>query len=56
MTSDLVTLTQDMVRILRLSGNEGEVANLIAQRMRAAGSTQVSTDRNGSVRGLRRTC
>lgn len=52
MLSDVVTLTQDMVRVPSLSGDEARVAELVAARMRAAGFTDVRTDRNGSVLGL----
>ncbi|MDR3099247.1 MAG: YgeY family selenium metabolism-linked hydrolase [Paraburkholderia sp.] len=52
MLSDVITLTQEMVRVPSLSGNEAGVAELVAGRMRALGFTDVRTDRNGSVLGL----
>ncbi|MFJ4291103.1 hypothetical protein ACIP1U_15145 [Cupriavidus sp. NPDC089707] len=52
MTSDVIALTQEMVRIPSLSGKEGELAGLLATRMREFGFISVSTDRNGSVLGL----
>lgn len=48
--SDVVALTRDMVRTPSLSGEEGNVAALVAERMRALGFS-VSVDRNGSVIG-----
>lgn len=52
MQSDVVTLTQELVRVPSLSGDEARVAELVADRMRAFGFTDVRTDRNGSVLGL----
>ncbi|MEN4920681.1 YgeY family selenium metabolism-linked hydrolase [Achromobacter spanius] len=52
MTLDVVALTQAMVRIPSLSGNEGEMAALMAATMREAGFSSVTTDRNGSVLGV----
>ncbi|KJK14119.1 peptidase M20 [Burkholderiaceae bacterium 16] len=52
MTTDVVTLTQEMVRIPSLSGKEGDIAALIARRMREFDFSSVTTDRNGSVLGL----
>jgi putative selenium metabolism hydrolase len=52
MLSDVVSLTQEMVRVPSLSGDEARVSELVAARMRAFGFTSVQTDRNGSVLGL----
>ena len=49
--SDVVALTREMVRTPSLSGDEGSVAELVSQTMRALGF-EVSVDRNGSVLGL----
>lgn len=50
--SDVIQLTQEMVRIPSLSGQEGELSARLAQRMREFGFTNVTTDRNGSVFGM----
>ncbi|OZI56253.1 YgeY family selenium metabolism-linked hydrolase [Bordetella genomosp. 4] len=52
MTSDVIQLTQDMVRIPSLSGQESAMADLMKQRMHEFGFTSVTMDRNGSVLGL----
>ncbi|MET4578623.1 YgeY family selenium metabolism-linked hydrolase [Ottowia thiooxydans] len=49
--SDVVALTREMVRTPSLSGDEGSVAALVAQKMRSLGFA-VTVDSNGSVLGL----
>lgn len=49
--SDVVALTREMVRTPSLSGDEGGVATLVAQAMRALGF-EVAVDANGSVLGV----
>ena len=51
MTLDVVALTQAMVRIPSLSGQESEMAALMGAVMREAGFDPVTIDRNGSVLG-----
>ena len=51
MTLDVVALTQAMVRIPSLSGQESEMAALMGAVMRE-GFDPVTIDRNGSVLGL----
>ena len=48
---DLIQFCQDLVRSKSLSGNEGDVAEIIAQKMKSLGISQVSTDELGSVLG-----
>lgn len=52
MDMDVVALTQAMVRIPSLSGQEAGMARLMADTMRAAGFDEVRTDANGSVLGI----
>ncbi|CAM4387189.1 YgeY family selenium metabolism-linked hydrolase [Kerstersia similis] len=52
MDMDVVALTQAMVRIPSLSGQEAGMARLMADTMRAAGFDEVHTDANGSVLGI----
>lgn len=49
--SDVVALTREMVRTPSLSGDEGSIAALVAQKMRSLGFA-VTVDGNGSVLGL----
>ena len=48
---DLIQFCQDLVRSKSLSGDEANVAQIIAQKMKAFGISQVSTDDFGSVLG-----
>ncbi len=48
---DLIQFCQDLVRTKSLSGKEGNVAQIIAQKMKRFGISQVSTDELGSVLG-----
>ena len=48
---ELIKLTQELVRTESLSGQEGEVASLIASRMRGLGFNEVKTDEVGNVLG-----
>ena len=50
--SELVRLTQDMVRIESLSGKEEELAKLVSERMRALGFDQVQIDEVGNAVGV----
>jgi len=50
-TSDVVALTQALVRTPSPSGDEGNMARLVTERMRELGF-KVTTDRNGSVIGM----
>lgn len=49
---DQIAFTQDILRIQSLSGDEGQVAERIAQQMRTLGFDDVRIDENGSVIGL----
>lgn len=48
---DLIEYCQHMVRLPSLSGEEKEVAQVITQKMKELGFTEVSTDELGSVLG-----
>ena len=50
--SDVVALTQEMVRTKSFSGSESAMAKLVAERMKEFGFTDIKTDINGSVLGL----
>lgn len=50
--SDVVALTQEMVRTPSFSGSESAMAKLVAERMQELGFTDIKTDINGSVLGL----
>ena len=52
MVTDVIALTQEMVRTKSLSGEEDSMAALVETRMREFGFTDVRRDRNGSVLGL----
>lgn len=52
MMTDVIALTQEMVRTKSLSGEEGGMAALVETRMRELGFTDVRRDRNGSVLGF----
>jgi len=48
---ELIRLTQEFVRTESLSGQEGELAALIASRMKSLGFNEVRTDEAGNVLG-----
>lgn len=50
--TDVVALTQKMVRTQSLSGDERGMAELVSQYMRAFGFNDIQTDENGSVLGI----
>ena len=50
--SELVRLTQDMVRIESLSGKEGELAKFISEKMEVLGFDQVHIDEVGNAVGV----
>jgi acetylornithine deacetylase/succinyl-diaminopimelate desuccinylase-like protein len=51
MADDLLSFTQDWVRIKSFSGKEEQVARLIASKMAALGYDEVKIDRFGNVLG-----
>jgi putative selenium metabolism hydrolase len=51
MADDLLSFTQDLVRIKSFSGKEEQVARLIASKMAALGYDEVKIDRFGNVLG-----
>jgi len=51
-TINVVDLTSDLVRVPSLSGQERDVAQLVAKRMSEMGYSDISIDDNGSVLGF----